>query len=175
MHGCSRAALLAALTPCMWSHLACWEPYLKRACTRERKNKKGKEAMKETTPKELTDEVDEKGLTWSPWTFQRKHTMVLPARSRWNILFYKAVLQHGCFLLVRITGILKAPFLKKWQRCTNGLREGGEVLSHLLRATPGPFPGCGVRVVREWCCYSAFDGIIPWAHAFASLILLWFS
>lgn len=29
----------------------------------KKKQKKGKEAMKETTPKELTDEVDEEGLT----------------------------------------------------------------------------------------------------------------
>lgn len=53
--------------------------------------------------------------------------MVLPTRPRWNILFLKAVLQRGCFLLVRITGILKTPVLRSVSTAQRGFKEDGRL------------------------------------------------
>lgn len=60
---------------------------------------------------------------------------------------------------------------EKCQHCTKRLQGGREAFKHLLREKP---PGLFPVLVQE-CCYSTSDGIIPWAHAFAALILLWFS
>lgn len=128
-----------------------------------------REATKENTPKELPNH---KCLTCSQKTFQRKHTMALPTCSQWNILFSKAVLQQGCFLLVRLTGILKTPFLKSVSIAQTGLKKEGRYSNiSPVKCCLGSFQA----VVQEWCRYSTSDSISPWAHAFASLILLRFA
>lgn len=76
------------------------------------------------------------------------------------------------FSSCQITGILKTPFLKSVSIAQTGFKKEGRFSNiSLVKHCLGPFQS----VVQEWCCYSAFDGIIPWAHACASLILLWFS
>lgn len=54
-------------------------------CFKENLKKKTTKGSHKNTPKQ--PKTQQKCLPWNQQTFHRKHTMVLPARSRWNILF----------------------------------------------------------------------------------------
>lgn len=54
-------------------------------CFKENLKKKPTKGSHKNTPKQ--PKTQQKCLPWNQQTFHRKHTMVLPARSRWNILF----------------------------------------------------------------------------------------